>query len=149
MKHCHRFYTGVCMGYCKSIRYIVVGASNSNCAPSSSYIFFFHGQNCHSSTTSASDLAAGPATVGVDMQLSATRFWTLAALFAPIQSQERQCYQPLLPADVPSQRCPVGLNLFHTKLGKPFLYRHDFVHRGIIIMLEQERAFPKLLPQHC
>ena len=51
------------MEYCESIRYIVVGASNSNYAPSSCYIytvyiFFFHHQNCHS--TSVSDLAADP-----------------------------------------------------------------------------------------
>ena len=154
MKHCYRFYTGVCMEYCESLRYIVVGASNSNYAPSSCYIytvyiFFFHHQNCHS--TSVSDLAADP-----PQQLAlictcpppGSGPWLHYLL--PSSLQKRQCYQPLLPADVPPLGCPVGLNLFHTKLGKKhFLYRHGFVHKGIIIMLKQERAFPKLLPQHC
>ena len=54
-----------------------------------------------------------------------------------------------------SQRCSMRLSLgplcrpvkfFHTDLDKPFLYEPHFVHRGIV-MLKQERAFPKLLPQ--
>ena len=35
---------------------------------------------------------------------------------------------------------------FHINLDKPFLYGPRFVHGGIV-MLKQERAFPKLLPQ--
>ena len=35
---------------------------------------------------------------------------------------------------------------FHTDLDKLFLYGPRFVHGGIV-MLKQERAFPKLLPQ--
>ena len=38
------------------------------------------------------------------------------------------------------------VKFIHTDLGKPFLYGPRFVHRGIV-MLEQERTFPKLLPQ--
>ena len=38
------------------------------------------------------------------------------------------------------------VKFFHTDLTKPFLYGPGFVHRGIV-MLKQERAFPKLLPQ--
>jgi hypothetical protein len=35
---------------------------------------------------------------------------------------------------------------FHTNPDKTFLYVPRIVHRGIV-MLKQERAFPKLLPQ--
>ena len=35
------------------------------------------------------------------------------------------------------------VKFFHTNLNKPFLYGPRFVHRGIV-MLKQERAFPKL-----
>ena len=48
-----------------------------------------------------------------------------------------------------SQRCSMGcrsVNFFHTDLDKPFLCGPRFVHGGII-MLKQERAFHKLLPQ--
>ena len=38
------------------------------------------------------------------------------------------------------------LRFFHTDLVKPFLYGPQFVHGGIV-MVKQERAFPKLLPQ--
>jgi hypothetical protein len=38
------------------------------------------------------------------------------------------------------------VKFFHTDLDKPFLYGPRFVHRGIV-MLNQEIAFPKLLPQ--
>ena len=38
------------------------------------------------------------------------------------------------------------VKFFHRDLDKPFLYGPRFVH-GIIVMLEQERAFPKLLLQ--
>ena len=38
------------------------------------------------------------------------------------------------------------VKLFHTYLDKPFLYGPRFVHR-VIVMLKQERAFPKLLHQ--
>ena len=38
------------------------------------------------------------------------------------------------------------VKFFHTNLDKPFIFGHRFVHRGIV-MLKQERAFPKLLPQ--
>ena len=38
------------------------------------------------------------------------------------------------------------VNFFHTDLNIPFLYVPCFVHGGIV-MLKQERAFPKLLPQ--
>ena len=38
------------------------------------------------------------------------------------------------------------VKFFHTDLDKPFLYGPRFVDRGIV-MLKQERAFPKLLPQ--
>ena len=38
------------------------------------------------------------------------------------------------------------VKFFHTDLDKPFLYGPCFVHGGIV-MLKQERAFPKLLPQ--
>jgi hypothetical protein len=38
------------------------------------------------------------------------------------------------------------VKFFHTDLDKPFLYRPRFVHRGIVI-LKQEKAFPKLFPQ--
>ena len=38
------------------------------------------------------------------------------------------------------------VKVFHTDLDKPFLYATRFVHGGIV-MLKQERAFPKLLPQ--
>ena len=34
------------------------------------------------------------------------------------------------------------------KLGKPFLYGLGFVHEGIV-MLKQEKLFPKLLLQQC
>ena len=37
------------------------------------------------------------------------------------------------------------VKFFHTDLDKLFLYGPWFVHRGIV-MLKQERAFPKLLP---
>jgi hypothetical protein len=36
------------------------------------------------------------------------------------------------------------VKFFHTNLDKPFLYGPHFVQRGIV-MLKQERAFPKLL----
>ena len=39
------------------------------------------------------------------------------------------------------------VKFFHTDLDKQFLYGPCFVHGGIV-MLEQERAFPKLLPQN-
>ena len=38
------------------------------------------------------------------------------------------------------------VKFFHTNLDKPFLYGPRFVHGGIV-MLTQERAFSKLLPQ--
>ena len=38
------------------------------------------------------------------------------------------------------------VKFLHTNLDKPFLYGPHFVHR-CIVMLKQERAFPKLLPQ--
>jgi hypothetical protein len=38
------------------------------------------------------------------------------------------------------------VKLFHTDLDKQFLYGPRFVHGGIV-MLKQERAFPKPLPQ--
>jgi hypothetical protein len=38
------------------------------------------------------------------------------------------------------------VKFFHTYLNKLFLYRPTFVHGGVV-MLKQERAFPKLLPQ--
>ena len=38
------------------------------------------------------------------------------------------------------------VKFFHTDLDKFFLYGPRLVHRGIV-MLKQERAFPKLLPQ--
>ena len=38
------------------------------------------------------------------------------------------------------------VKFFHTDLDKPFLCGPHFVHGGIV-MLKQERAFPKLLPQ--
>ena len=38
------------------------------------------------------------------------------------------------------------VKFFHTDLDKPFLYGPRFVQRGIV-MLKQETAFPKLLPQ--
>jgi hypothetical protein len=38
------------------------------------------------------------------------------------------------------------VKFFHTDINKPFLYGPRFVHGGIV-MLKQERAFPKLLPQ--
>ena len=38
------------------------------------------------------------------------------------------------------------VKFFHTDLDKAFLYGTRFVHRGIV-MLSQERAFPKLLQQ--
>jgi hypothetical protein len=37
------------------------------------------------------------------------------------------------------------VKFFHTNLNKPFLYGPFFVLRGIVI-LKQEKAFPKLLP---
>jgi hypothetical protein len=40
----------------------------------------------------------------------------------------------------------LAVKFFHTDLDKPFLYGHHFVHGGIV-MMKQERAFPKLLPQ--
>uniref|UniRef100_A0A4W5PS16 Uncharacterized protein n=1 Tax=Hucho hucho TaxID=62062 RepID=A0A4W5PS16_9TELE len=40
----------------------------------------------------------------------------------------------------------VEAKFFNTNLDKPFLYGPRFVHRGIV-MLKQERAFPKMLPQ--
>jgi hypothetical protein len=42
-------------------------------------------------------------------------------------------------------RTPCSPVKFNTDLNKPFLYG-CFVHEGIV-MLKQERAFPKLLPQ--
>ena len=39
-----------------------------------------------------------------------------------------------------------SVKFFQNDLDKPFLYRPRFVHGGIV-MLKQERAFPKLLPQ--
>jgi hypothetical protein len=39
-----------------------------------------------------------------------------------------------------------AVKFFHTDLDKPFLYGPHFMDRGIV-MLKQERAFPKLLPQ--
>jgi hypothetical protein len=38
-----------------------------------------------------------------------------------------------------------SVKFFHTDLDKPFLYGPRFVQGGIV-MLKQERAFPKLLP---
>ena len=38
------------------------------------------------------------------------------------------------------------VKFFHTDLDTPFLYGLRFVH-GDMVMLKQERAFPKLLPQ--
>ena len=38
------------------------------------------------------------------------------------------------------------VKFFHTDLNKPFLHGPRFVHGGIV-MLKQEGAFPKLLPQ--
>jgi hypothetical protein len=38
------------------------------------------------------------------------------------------------------------VKFFHTSVNKPFLYGPRFVYGGIVI-LKQERAFPKLLPQ--
>jgi hypothetical protein len=38
------------------------------------------------------------------------------------------------------------VKFFHTDLDKPFLYVPRFVHE-VIVVLKQERAFPKLLPQ--
>ena len=38
------------------------------------------------------------------------------------------------------------VTFFHTDLKNTFLYGPHFVHRGIV-MLKQERAFPKLLQQ--
>jgi hypothetical protein len=38
------------------------------------------------------------------------------------------------------------MGFFHTDLDKPFMYGPRFVHGGIV-MLKQEMAFPKLLPQ--
>ena len=38
------------------------------------------------------------------------------------------------------------VKFFHTDLHKPFPYGPRIVHGGIV-MLKQERAFPKLLPQ--
>ena len=38
------------------------------------------------------------------------------------------------------------VKFFYTDIDKPFLYAPLFVHGGIV-MLKQERAFPKLLPQ--
>jgi hypothetical protein len=38
------------------------------------------------------------------------------------------------------------IKFFHTDLDKPFMYGPGFVHGGIV-MLKQERAFPKLLLQ--
>jgi hypothetical protein len=38
------------------------------------------------------------------------------------------------------------VKFFHTNLDKPFLYGPRFVHWGIV-MLKQEMAFSKLLPQ--
>jgi hypothetical protein len=38
------------------------------------------------------------------------------------------------------------VKFFHADLNKPFLYGPRFVHRGIV-MLKQEWAYPKLLPQ--
>ena len=38
------------------------------------------------------------------------------------------------------------VKFFHTDLDKPFLYGPHFVHVDIV-MLKQERGFPKLLPQ--
>ena len=39
-----------------------------------------------------------------------------------------------------------SVKFFHNNLDKPFLYGPHFVHQGIV-MLKQERAFPKPLPQ--
>ena len=38
------------------------------------------------------------------------------------------------------------VKFFHTDLDKPFMYGPCFIHSGIV-MLRQQRAFPKLLPQ--
>jgi hypothetical protein len=38
------------------------------------------------------------------------------------------------------------VKFFHTDLDKHFMHGTHFVHGGIV-MLKQERAFPKLLPQ--
>ena len=38
------------------------------------------------------------------------------------------------------------VKFFHTNLDESFLYGPCFVHRGFVL-LKQERAFPKLLPQ--
>ena len=40
------------------------------------------------------------------------------------------------------------VKFFHTELNKPFLYGTRFVHRGIVL-LKQDRIFPKLLSQSC
>ena len=39
-----------------------------------------------------------------------------------------------------------SVKFFHTGLDKPFPHGPSFVHGGVV-MLKQERAFPKLLPQ--
>jgi hypothetical protein len=38
------------------------------------------------------------------------------------------------------------VKFFHTNIDKPFLYGPRFIHDSIV-MLKQERAFPKLLSQ--
>ena len=38
------------------------------------------------------------------------------------------------------------VKFFHNDLNKPFLYEPRFVHMDIV-MLKQERSFPKLFPQ--
>ena len=53
---------------------------------------------------------------------------------------------PIHPKDVEVRALCRPVMLFHTDLDKPFLYGLHFVHEGIV-MLKQEGAFPKLLPQ--
>ena len=40
------------------------------------------------------------------------------------------------------------VRFLHADLDKPFLYGPCFMH-GVIVMLKQERVFPKLLPKLC
>ncbi len=63
----------------------------------------------------------------------------------------KRLFQHLRPVDNLHRKVPkvldgVEVKFFHTKLWKAFLYGPWFVHRGII-MLKQEKIFPKVLPQ--
>ena len=78
--------------------------------------------------------------------LASIQPWALVRSGTDVGSQSAFQFIPKVFDGVEVRALCRPVKFFHTDLNKPFLYGPRFVHSGIV-MLKQERAFPKMLPQ--